>query len=336
MDQAQKGESSTSEDVILGEKSPKLEAKDAKDGLYRILSLDGGGAKGFYTLGVLKEIEGMLNCPLYKRFDLIFGTSTGAIIASLIALGYGIDEIHCLYKKHIPSVMRASNARAKSEALAKLAHEVYGNKTFADVKTGIGIVATKWMIERPMIFKGDVAQAHGRTGTFKPGFGVTIADAVHASCSAYPFFNRKVVTTAAGDDIELIDGGYCANNPTLYAIADAIAALKIDRSDLRVVSIGVGVYPEPKPRGLTMWFAKKYLVSVQLLQKTLEINTQSMDQLRTILFEDVSTIRISDTFEKPEMATDLMEHDLAKLNILRQRGVESFASREQDIRSFLI
>jgi patatin-like phospholipase/acyl hydrolase len=33
--------------------------------LYRILSLDGDGAKGFYTLGVLKEIEAMLNCPLH-------------------------------------------------------------------------------------------------------------------------------------------------------------------------------------------------------------------------------------------------------------------------------
>jgi hypothetical protein len=35
--------------------------------MYRNLSLDGGGAKGVYTLGVLKEIEGMLGCPLYKR-----------------------------------------------------------------------------------------------------------------------------------------------------------------------------------------------------------------------------------------------------------------------------
>jgi hypothetical protein len=85
-----------------------------------------------------------------------------------------------------------------------------------------------------------------------------------------------------------------------------------------------------------MWFAKKYLVSVQLLQKTLEINTQSMDQLRAILFKDIKTIRISDTFEKPEMATDLMEHDLDKLNILRQRGSESFASREKDLREFLM
>jgi len=138
-----------------------------------------------------------------------------------------------------------------------------------------------------------------------------------------------------GDKVELIDGGYCANNPTLYAIADATVALGRNATDIRVVNIGVGVYPEPKP-SLAMWFAKKYLVSVQLLQKTLEINTQSMDQLRTLLFKDVPTIRISDTFEQPEMATDLMEHNLDKLNLLRQRGRESFASREAELKAFLI
>jgi hypothetical protein len=137
-----------------------------------------------------------------------------------------------------------------------------------------------------------------------------------------------------GDKVELIDGGYCANNPTLYAIADATVALGRDPKDLRVINIGVGVYPEPKPK-LAVWFAKKYLVSVQLLQKTLEINTHSMDQLRALLFKDVPTIRISDTFEQPEMATDLMEHNLAKLNLLRQRGRESFASREAELRTFL-
>jgi patatin-like phospholipase/acyl hydrolase len=35
----------------------------------RILSLDGGGAKGFYTLGVLKEIEAVLGRPLCQSFD---------------------------------------------------------------------------------------------------------------------------------------------------------------------------------------------------------------------------------------------------------------------------
>jgi predicted acylesterase/phospholipase RssA len=304
------------------------------DNICRVLALDGGGAKGFYTLGVLKEIESLIEAPLYSRFDIVFGTSTGAIIASLIALGYSVDEIHELYKAHVPTVMKERSASARSAALAELSREVFGTKTFEDVKTGVGIVTTRWLTERPMIFKGSVQQAHGRKGTFVPGFGVTIADAVHASCSAYPFFDRKKVTTAAGDVVELMDGGYCANNPTLYAIADAVVALAKERSDVRVLNVGVGVYPEPKP-SLKMWFAKKYLVSVQLLQKTLEVNTQSMDQLRNILFKDIQTIRISDTFERPEMATDLLEHNLAKLNILRQRGAESFASREAQIRTLL-
>ena len=71
----------------------------------RVLTLDGGGAKGFYTLGVLKEIEAMVGCPLYQKFDLVFGTSTGAIIASLLALGHGVDSILDLYRAHVPTVM---------------------------------------------------------------------------------------------------------------------------------------------------------------------------------------------------------------------------------------
>jgi hypothetical protein len=100
--------------------------------------------------------------------------------------------------------------------------------------------------------------------------------------------------------------------------------------------VGVGVYPQTKPPLLSKMRWYRYLRSVQLLQKTLEINTQSMDQLRAILFKQILTVRISDTFEKPEMATDLFEHDLQKLNILRQRGSESFASREPQLREFLL
>jgi predicted patatin/cPLA2 family phospholipase len=309
--------------------------KTGENQVLRVLTLDGGGAKGFYTLGVLKEIEAMLGCPLYQKFDLVFGTSTGAIIASLIALGHNVDSILELYRTHVPTVMSQKNAPTRSMALKKLAAEVFGDATFNDVKTGIGIVTAKWLTERPMIFKGNVAQAHGRVGTFIPGFGVSVADAVKASCSAYPFFERTIVKTSMGEEIELIDGGYCANNPTLYAIADAVKALKYEKNNIRLVSVGVGIYPEPKP-GLKMWLAKKFLISVQLLQKTLEINTQSMDQLRQILFHDVPTIRISDSYVTPEMATDLLEHDLTKLGVLFQRGRESFASREQLLREYLL
>lgn len=302
---------------------------------FRILSLDGGGAKGFYTLGVLREIEGQAGKPLHELFDLIFGTSTGAIIASLLALGRSVDDIHALYKDHVVKIMKRKSAAEKTAALKDLARNVYADCGFDAVRTGIGIVATRWDLERPMIFKADPGQAHGRKATFVPGFGVPIGDVVIASCSAYPFFERKTVTTANGDRIELADGGYCANNPTLYALADALSALQQPRTALRVVSVGVGVYPTPKPAFLSKMWLAGYLESVQLLQKTLEINTQSMDQLRRVLYHDVQTIRISETFEKPEMATDLFEHDLDKLNLLRQRGVESFAKHEAALAQLL-
>ena len=173
-------------------------------------------------------------------------------------------------------------------------------------------------------------------GTFYPGFGVKVSDAVQASCSAFPFFERKMVTTEKGDLVELIDGGYCANNPTLYAIADAIMALNLPPEHIRVVSVGVGVYPSPKPSWFSTTRLAQKLMSVQLLQKTLEINTQSMDQLRHVLFRHVPTVRISDTFEQPEMATDLFEHNMTKLNILRQRGSESFAKQEKELENLLL
>jgi predicted acylesterase/phospholipase RssA len=307
----------------------------------RVLSLDGGGAKGFYTLGVLKEIEAMIGGPLCERFDLIFGTSTGAIIAALLALGHKVDDIHTLYKEHVPAIMRRRTARGKSEALAHLAKTVFSDRDFTHVKTGVGIVATRWVFEKPMIFKGSVTQAHGRHGTFVPGFGCTIADAVQASCSAYPFFNKSVITTGEGHEVELIDGGYCANNPTLYAIADAVKALNKAHSNLRVVSVGVGVYPEPKhwaaPKHWASWLTKHLVgfTGIQLLQKTLNVNTASMEQLRSILFKDIQTVRINDTFEPPEMATDLMESDLKKLNMLYQRGGESFAHHESALKELL-
>ena len=312
-----------------------LTAELPADGLCRVLSLDGGGAKGFYSLGVLMEIEALIGCPLYKRFDLVFGTSTGAIIAALIALGFEVSQIHELYKKYVPAIMKEKTSGAKTKALEDAAKKVFGKKKFDSMKTGVGVVTTKWIIERPMIFKTSVAQAHGRMGTYVPGFGCTIAEAVQASCSAYPFFDRKIVKTSAGDDVELVDGGYCANNPTLYALADAIVAMQVPRSDVRVVSIGVGEYPAPKD-SWKMYLARKYLLSVQLLQKTLDINTQSMDQLRAIMFKDVQTVRISDKFSTPDMATDLFEHNEKKLNILRQRGRESFAEREATLRQFLL
>jgi predicted acylesterase/phospholipase RssA len=311
-------------------------------GLCRILSLDGGGAKGFYTLGVLAQVEALIKKPLYEHFHLIFGTSTGAIIAALLSVGHKVEDILKLYRQHVPVVMGHKDASGRTKALDKLVREVFGEMDFKAVKTGIGIVATYWDLQKPMIFKTSVAQAHGREGTFLPGFGCKLGEAVRASCSAYPFFERYTLKTGQGTTVELFDGGYCANNPTLYAIADAAIAYKKAYSDLRVLSVGVGMYPEPKhlvtPRTLVEWVAKACIgfTGLQLLQKTLDVNTNSMEQLRTVLFKEIQAVRINDTYQQPELATDLLESDIKKLEMLYLRGWESFAGHESALKKLLL
>lgn len=299
----------------------------------RILSLDGGGAKGFYTLGVLAEVESILSRPIHETFDIIFGTSTGSIIATLLATGKTVKEIHELYREHVPNIMRAKEVGWRTHRLRMVGEAVFGNDGFDTALTGLGIVSTKWQLETPMIFKSRHTQAHGRQATFVPGFGCKLADAVEASCSAYPFFYRKTVVTGDGDEVELFDGGYVANNPALYALADATGPLGFSATDCRLLSVGCGQYPEPR-KG---FFARQLysFPPVQLLQKTLEVNTASMDQLRRLLFMDVPTVRVSDTFDKPELATDMFEHDLKKLNLLRQQGKVSFSRLEENIRTLL-
>lgn len=115
----------------------------------RILALDGGGAKGFYSLGVLKQLEALLGGgPLSKQFHLIFGTSTGAIIASLLALGHSVDSIKSLYEAHVPHLMALRWSWRRTRALERLAKEVFGDLRFDAFQTGIGIVTSRWREER--------------------------------------------------------------------------------------------------------------------------------------------------------------------------------------------
>ncbi len=129
----------------------KIRLKDTKK-LFRVLSLDGGGAKGVYTLGVLKEVEAVAKVPLYEVFDLIFGTSTGSIIAALIALGYKIEEIENLYFEIIPKIMQHRFSRGRTLALKAEAEKLFKKQDFSAFKKPIGIVCTNYDFERPMVF----------------------------------------------------------------------------------------------------------------------------------------------------------------------------------------
>lgn len=264
---------------------------------FRILSLDGGGSKGVYTLGILKEVESIAGKKLCDEFDLIYGTSTGSIIAALIALGRSVDEITEIYFNFIPDVMKHWwSKKRKSEALKRNTEKIIGNVKFDSLCTDIGIVTMNYHHKRPTIFKFSQQQAHGRKATFESGFGCTIAEAITASSAAYPFFEKVRVNTSHQGEQELIDGGFLANNPTLFAIADAVNAYKIPKDKIKVLSLGVGIYKEPTPHILLRFLSKLDILELfPLFLKLLDANSITLEQLREILFTDISCIRILST-----------------------------------------
>lgn len=299
----------------------------------RILCLDAGGAKGFYTLGILDELERNSGRPLSQSFDLIYGTSTGSIIAALIARGDSVASILESYRQHVPQIMSGLTPGARTGALQSLAQCVFGNLVAKDFKTRVGIVATNWKEHRAFIFKSHADMAHGSHGSFVPFFGCKVADGVVASCSASPFFNTHNITTSKGDPVELADGGFVANNPTLFAIVDATQPMGVDPQNLHIVSLGVGHYPEPARwkrarHFFEGWGVWKHAPTSKFLQTLLDTNTGAMAQLRELQYPGIPAVRVSETFNEPTLATDLLEHDLSKLNRLVQKGRESYRKNE--------
>ena len=312
---------------------PANEPIPAKERPFRVLSLDGGGSKGVYTLGVLKEVEAMAGVPLCEVFDLIFGTSTGSIIAALLALGYKVADIESLYFKLIPAIMKKWRAKNRTRALRAEATKLFGDQDFSAFKVDIGIVCANYELERPMVFKNRREQAHGRVDTFAPGFGCTIAEAIVASCAAFPFFSMVEVNTKNQGTPILMDGGYVANNPTLFALADACQAFGKNRSEIAVLTVGVGNYNEPKRNLIHKWIFSQW--EYRLIAKMFNTSSKTVEQLRLILFPEVDCVRVNETYSQPEYSTDLLESDEKKLKKLNVLGRESFAKHERSIRKTL-
>jgi hypothetical protein len=74
----------------------------------RILSLDGGGVRGAISVAFLERIEALLEERLDTKvrlgdwFDLVGGTSTGALIAGALALGFRTEQIKEFYLRLAP------------------------------------------------------------------------------------------------------------------------------------------------------------------------------------------------------------------------------------------
>lgn len=63
----------------------------------RLLCLDGGGIRGLVLIQMLSVLEDMVGCPIYQCFDWIAGTSTGGVLALVLATGHTSAECRQFY-----------------------------------------------------------------------------------------------------------------------------------------------------------------------------------------------------------------------------------------------
>ncbi len=195
---------------------------------YRILSLDGGGIRGLITALWLNRLEQELEPPLWRHFDLVAGTSTGAILACAVAGEIDTRRIIRLYasegRRVFPTprlgflrrVARfwprwVRGPRYRGRGLEDALDSVFGDARFEDLKLRALVTAYDTFTGKPVIFKSDRARHRG----------LRVRDVCRASSAAPTYFppHRLRIGGAA---VPLIDGGVVANNPAACAIAEAV------------------------------------------------------------------------------------------------------------------
>jgi uncharacterized protein len=250
---------------ILNPKTMKLLERLKAPGPKRILALDGGGIRGAITLGYLEKIEDMLrkrhgNDPDFRLcdyFDLIGGTSTGAIIASALATGWSAQDIKKLYldiggkifakkwKAYLPwHTGKYLKARFGAEPLKEKLEEVFGDMTLGDerVRTGLCIVAKRADTQStwPLI-------NHPEGRYYRHNAPILLRNAVRASTAAPTYFIPELFDVGFGQEGAFVDGGVSmANNPALQLFL--VATLKgfpfhwpTGAGKLLIVSVGTGM-----------------------------------------------------------------------------------------------
>jgi uncharacterized protein len=227
-----------------------------------LLCLDGGGIRGIMTIQLLKELEQQAGAPCHQIFDMVSGTSTGGIIAALVASGRTAVEIEQLYRTFVTKVFtrrdifasQLLNPPAWSKAsFRRIVKDTLGDATLRQVcdRTGIDLLITShdvaegeetffsYLRERP-----DNAYAQ-----------VLLRAVMEATMSAPTYFTPME---------RFVDGGTTTyNNPALAALLEAVqyGPPQYECSKLTIFSFGTGcrtqlIAPErvPNPPGLDVPF----------------------------------------------------------------------------------
>ncbi|MGD9804172.1 MAG: patatin-like phospholipase family protein [Hyphomicrobiaceae bacterium] len=243
----------------------------------RILCLDGGGVRGLITIGILKRIEETL-APRYPGkpeefrlchyFDLISGTSTGAILAAALALGMSVDEVRQHYTTMCPGIFAKQqdtslrgrwlpegilkpvyNGAAIEAALRSIAGE--RELQSPDIATGLMVCTKRLDTGSPWILTNSPNAAYWEKGRNK---AYKLWRILRASAAAPLFFEPLEFEIAPADGIYdgevgiFVDGAVAGlNNPSLQTFLTATLkpyglGWPCGADNLLMVSVGTGTW----------------------------------------------------------------------------------------------
>jgi patatin-like phospholipase/acyl hydrolase len=242
-----------------------------------ILSLDGGGIRGLIPTLILKDLYRRITeleagrtgisrlffgsrnpKPIHAYFDLITGTSTGAIIALGMTCpsraaeseelplqqrkpAYTLEDIENVYQNYgreifprgglnnLRALAHAFEAKYQSATLSRLLESYFGDTTIDQALTEVIVPAYETVLRRAFFFK--------RSGRRR----FRMRDVALATTAAPTYFPPALIRTVPDDgrSYSFIDGGVFANNPSLCGYVEA-RELMPERRHFIVLSLGTG------------------------------------------------------------------------------------------------
>lgn len=211
---------------------------------FRILSIDGGGILGILPCMILAEIEKRFlgGAPIGQHFDMVVGTSTGGIIALGLGQGKSAQEVSKLYIERGSFIFpggpltrrlrRLLSWAVSSYNLEHLENELrreFGDAVFGTAKIPTCIASFDGRYGEPYIFKTP------HHPDYKKDQHERLVD-IGLSTAAAPTFFKAVKRNG----YVFADGGIWANNPAMIGVVDAMTCFDIDRTQIRLLSLGCG------------------------------------------------------------------------------------------------
>ncbi|CAM3105512.1 CBASS cGAMP-activated phospholipase [Streptobacillus ratti] len=203
----------------------------------RILSLDGGGLKGIYTIMMLDKIEKDFNISYHEYFDIIIGTSTGSIIATLLALGVKPKEILKIYNDCYKEIFGKKSTNKKplfgslyeNANLENAVKKYVGNLSYDDLKTKLIIPSVNLSDSKINIVKSYDEVMKNKNEQF------TLKDAIISSASAPGYFSPHIFKNKM-----YVDGALFSNNPALIGLSESFNLGVNELKEVKILSLGTG------------------------------------------------------------------------------------------------